>query len=538
MDDLSSDSAAMECAPAPLSKPGISPPDTCSPEAASIESEMKFTLDATLAGKLLKSRLVRKHARSRATTRQLTSTYFDTRQHTLRKTSAALRVRKTGNRFEQTLKLASAGLVGMQNNEEWNVPLANDQPDPDLFDKTVMARVRPAGRKINLQPVFTTEIRRTALVLGRGNTRFEIALDIGEIRGHGAKSRRVPVSEVEFELLKGSPLAMLDFILELCNEIDLVPLYLSKAQRGYGLARPSLRPGPTKARAVLLSPDMSVGEAFNKIVAEALRHLSTSHQPVQEGSPQGVHQARVSIRRIRAALRAFKKSLPYDKRKAFNGEFRWFQARLAPARDWHVFLSETVPSIQESRPRSRVSLANLARGAATERRRATAEARELFKSRRFTRLVLEFQRWVLALELEKGAMFDLELKPFAQGVLDKTRRDFLLDIRPLSRMSEEDRHSLRKRGKKARYATEFFAGLWQGRQVDNYLQLMEKIQDLLGEANDAVVARQVLATLPPRLLKPSTIWRVQQWSEQRVRHNIKVGQPLWRRVKTAEPFWV
>jgi CHAD domain-containing protein len=283
---------------------------------------------------------------------------------------------------------------------------------------------------------------------------------------------------------------------------------------------------------------MSVGEAFNKIVAEALRHLSTSHQPVQEGSPQGVHQARVSIRRIRAALRAFKKSLPYDKRKAFNGEFRWFQARLAPARDWHVFLSETVPSIQESRPRSRVSLANLARGAATERRRATAEARELFKSRRFTRLVLEFQRWVLALELEKGAMFDLELKPFAQGVLDKTRRDFLLDIRPLSRMSEEDRHSLRKRGKKARYATEFFAGLWQGRQVDNYLQLMEKIQDLLGEANDAVVARQVLATLPPRLLKPSTIWRVQQWSEQRVRHNIKVGQPLWRRVKTAEPFWV
>ena len=502
-----------------------------------IESELKFALDPGQTRRLLKSKLLKRSADGKAVQRRLVSTYFDTRQHVLRKAGGALRIRESGEHREQTLKLPAPGPIGMQNNEEWTVPVSGRTPDLGLFDKAVSRRLGRRGRRANLAPVFTSDFQRTAVALRRGKTRFEMALDLGELRAPGPGARTMPLCEVEFELLKGHPLPMLDFILALSDEIDLQPAYLTKAQRGYALARPALRPKSTKAQPVVLSPGMSVGEAFRRIVGEAVRHLQSNQQPTLEGQPGGIHQSRVAIRRIRAALRAFKKVLPYDKRKAFNGEFRWFQGRLAPARDWHVFLSETLPQIGGGDGAVPGDLGQLRKLAARERRRATAEARELFCSGRYTRLVLQFQRWLLALESENAAMFEMPLKPFAASVLDKTRRDFLLDTRPLSRMSEEDRHSLRKRGKKARYATEFFSGLWEGPQVERYLDLMEEIQDRLGEANDAVVARMLMASLSPRVLDAHGLLLVQSWSTARELACIRAGQPLWRRMQRAEPFW-
>lgn len=502
-----------------------------------IESEMKFSLDSLQLRKLLQSKRVKQAAEGRAVRRELVSTYFDTRQHSLRKAGAVMRVRQSGERFEQTVKLPAPGPIGMQNFEEWTIPLPAGQPDLHRLEQSVVRRLRPGGRRLNLRPMFTSEIQRTTLVLKRGATRFEMALDEGRILGHASRQREFAVCEVEFELLEGPPLQMLDFILTLSDEIDLQPLYLTKAQRGYALARPALRLRQTKASAVALTPDINVGEAFRRIVGEAVGHLQSNQQPILEGQPGGIHQARVSIRRIRAALRAFKRVLPYDKRKAFNGEFRWFQARLAPARDWHVFLSETLPQINNDRAAAPVDPARLQKLAVKERRRATREARELLCSRRYTRLLLQFQRWLLALESDNAAMFDMPLMPFATSVLDRTRRDFLLDTRPLSRMSEEDRHSLRKRGKKARYATEFFSGPWQGAPVERYLELMEAIQDRLGEANDAVVARMLMASLSPRALDARSLLLVQDWSQSRELECIRAGQPVWRRMQRARPFW-
>ncbi len=134
-------------------------------------------------------------------------------------------------------------------------------------------------------------------------------------------------------------------------------------------------------------------------------------------------------------------------------------------------------------------------------------------------------------------MFEIDVEDFASGVLNKTRRDFLVDVRPLSRMSADERHNLRKRGKKARYATEFFAHLWEGRQVSSYLITMETIQDRLGEANDAEVARYLLALVPPSRLKPSTFTMVQSWSENRIANCIKSGQLVWRKFQRLPVFW-
>jgi len=287
-----------------------------------------------------------------------------------------------------------------------------------------------------------------------------------------------------------------------------------------------------------LDPDMSVGEAFLQIASGALTQLSSNEIPTIMGMPGGVHQARVSIRRIRAALRAFKTSLTYDKRKAFNGEFRWFQQRLSGARDWHVFLDETLPRILLNRPEASLDVDRLRRIAIRQRRRETSAAMALFRSRRYTRLLLQFQCWLLALERDNHQWFEVKLEPFAGKVLKKTRGDFLVDKRPVSRMTPDELHELRKRGKKARYATEFFACLWPTESAEAGIAMMKALQDELGEANDAAMARQVLAGLQPKMLKASTLELVHNWSDQQVRKNIRSGQVVWREFQDTKPFWL
>ena len=162
----------------------------------------------------------------------------------------------------------------------------------------------------------------------------------------------------------------------------------------------------------------------------------------------------------------------------------------------------------------------------------------VFRSRRYTRLLLQFQCWLLSLERENHQWFEIKLEPFARKVLNKTRGDFLVDRRPLSRMTPDELHELRKRGKKARYATEFFACLWQSKSAVTGIAMMKELQNELGEANDAAMARQILAGLQPKALKSSTLELVHTWSDQQVQKNIKSGQVIWRKFQDTKPFWL
>ncbi len=497
-----------------------------------IETEIKFAIDTETARKLLASRAI---AKLNPRSKRVVSTYYDTRQHLFRRHAAALRVRQRGRKFEQTIKVPANGPMGMQTFEEYTVSLKEACPDLNGFDADALAKLGGRKSRLKLSPQFTTDVKRTTAILTSRRTKFEMAVDIGELRSHGTMVRTEPVCEVEFELIKGNVLHMLDAVARLAERFDFSPLHLTKAARGYALARPSLKPRLQKAAPVALAEDIHVGEAFQQIVGEALTHLFANRAPALAGRPGGIHQTRVATRRLRAALRAFKKILPYDKRKAFNGEFRWLLQRLGPARDWHVFIDETMVNLAEADVD--IDYAALRRVAVAERRRVTAEAIEVLQSRRYTRLMLQFQRWMLTLEQDHSDVAERPLKEFAIDVFEKTRRDLFEDPRPLSRFKSEERHEIRKKGKKARYATEFFAQLWTGDDVEPYLAIMEDLQDHLGEANDASVARHLLATVPINTVAPETVVAIGKWSDRRIRERIRTGQPLWRKLQRSHPFW-
>jgi CHAD domain-containing protein len=368
---------------------------------------------------------------------------------------------------------------------------------------------------------------------------MDLAIDVGQIRAvrRGGRPVSEDIREARLRLSSGSPERMMEVALELIESHDLILWHQPPVDRGYALLKPSLRPKASKAKALQLDEGMTVGEAFLASVEGALLHLFANEVPTQEGQPEGIHQSRVAIRRLRAVLRAFKNALPYGGRKAFNYEFRWFQKRMAPARDWHVFLDETIPQMILDGV-DEALLEKLVRIARDERRWASLEAARSMSSRRFTRLLLQFERWLPLLQMPRPAgEFEEELLPFARGVLEKTHRDLLIDTRPLSRMSAADLHALRIRGKKARYAGEFFHSLFPPDRSRRQLAELAGLQDLLGEINDASVARLLLTTLKPERLSAETIEAVRDWSGQRVHSRARNAQSRWRRVQKAEPFW-
>jgi len=505
-----------------------------------VESELKLTLTPAVASHLLKSRFWKPLRQGRTHRAHLVSTYFDTPQHLLRRSGMTLRIRDLGGAREQTLKVPATGPAGLQNFEEWTVPVNGERPLLEPLRRTgSVAFLTKPRTALRFQPVFTTRFDRTTMLLRTGAASIELALDIGSIVvERSGSTREQGICELELELVSGDPGDLSDVALQICERWDALPSYQTKAERGYALARASLRPGPSKPEAVELLPAMTAGEAFVAVVSGALKHLCDNRAPTLQGRPDGVHQTRVAMRRLRAALRAFKALLPYHERKAFNGELRWFQQKLSPARDWHVFLTETLPHVVESGSVRKRDFAKLRRTAVGERRRAMAVAREHLISRRYARLVLEFQKWVAGLDRTVATdLWQQPVLPFARRVLRKAARDLLHETRPLTRLTGEELHEIRKRGKKARYANEFFSSLWPGTDVSSYAKLMEKLQDRLGEANDADVASRLLLTLRPGRLDPEIVHLVQQCSHRRIRSCVGAARPHWRALHKAQPFW-
>jgi len=504
------------------------------------ETEFKLSISPAVANRILRYKGLKPLRKGRRGKHHLVSTYFDTPRHALRKSDIVLRVRSNGRGREQTLKAPFRGPAGLQNFREWTVKLNGDFPNLSAVDNPeLLRRLSRRHYQKRLHPVFTTDFEREFVHIKTKGSEFELAVDQGVIRAETPYGFvEEPICEAEFELLSGDPAQMFDMALELCEAYDIRLGHLTKAQRGYALAVPALRPKPIKAPKVVLDEKMSVGEAFNSIISGVLEHMFANEVPTLEGKAEGVHQTRVAMRHVRAALRAFKKILPYDKRKAFNGEFRWFQQRLAPARDWQVFLSETLPRIAAAAPEEQEAVRRLRHIARAERRRALVDAAAYLESRRYARLLLQFERWVASLEKEADSkVLSQPVKPFAGSMLKKTWRYFLEDTRPLSRLPDESLHKVRKRGKKARYATQFFSSLWSGPRVEPFMKLMARFQDRLGKTNDAIVARHMLAAVKPGRIDPSVIYLAQKWSQVRVDKCLRTAQPQWRRLRSLTPFW-
>ncbi|TYC60378.1 CYTH domain-containing protein [Marinobacter sp. BW6] len=163
-------------------------------------------------------------------TKSLINRYFDTPSADLNRAKAALRVRKAGDDYIQTLKTRGEFVDGAHRREEWEWPVSGPELDLSLLEET------PLNSELDLSSllvVFETNFQRQVLWLEEGQSVIEIAVDSGSVAGNDA---RWPLHEVEFELKSGDGRKLVAWALELAREVPVFLNLVSKAEQGYFLA--------------------------------------------------------------------------------------------------------------------------------------------------------------------------------------------------------------------------------------------------------------------------------------------------------------
>jgi triphosphatase len=455
----------------------------------SADIELKLALSPKQLAKLRRHALLRGYMRPGANRTKLIKTYYDTAKFLLRENSIVLGLERAGDRQMQTI--APSGVETATAAMEVN----GDAPDvkriPDRRWRKLLAQ---GGRDGKLSPIFTTEVEHNRLPLQVDDSRIDLALDVGRIRANG---REQPICEARLALVAGQPERLYQLALDLH---DLVPFHLEhrdRVGRGYSLLADSGAPA-LKAIEVSFAPDATVGEAFYAVAKAGFVHLCGNEDAVlRSGNPEALHQMRVAVRRLRALLAAFEPALDGDATQFLRTELRWLQHQLGPARDWDVFLHSTLEPLIAGL-REEPSLEELRHAVQDARHDAYAVARDTLRDRRYTRLLLRLQLWLDSVSWDRKTSADSLAKPvasLAESILEKRHRKLEKLGSRFETLDEQDKHEVRLRAKKLRYATEFFRPVYPAKATKKFIRTLIEIQDTLGSLNDATVGRELLTVL-------------------------------------------
>lgn len=406
----------------------------------------------------------------------LRTTYFDTPDGALAAGKASLRVRRRAKGCEQTLKIALGRKSQMQRSE-WNQPLRADAqaPDPAAFPAPAALALDQMRRGARLLPYAELAVERETRLLRRGKALIEVAFDTGEIRA--GERPALPIAEIELELCEGRLADLLQLALELPLGPDLGWSIRTKAHRAQALAKGRM-PQAVSAAPVALTRGMSVARAFQTIGWNVLAHaVGNLGLVIAQGDSGAIHQLRVAIRRLRAALSLFGKDLLALDPQApvWRQELRDAAMLLAPARDLHV-LAQSIQHPPKALLRAEAA--------------ATHSAREGLSQPRFQRLWLQLALW-----LEDGAYLASPLagaavEPLAAAMIERRRGAIRGMRKRLAGMSDRDLHELRKDVKKLRYSAGFFQPLDKSRSAREHQDALEQVQGALGRIQDQASAMQ------------------------------------------------
>ncbi|WP_207480081.1 CYTH and CHAD domain-containing protein [Arenibaculum pallidiluteum] len=509
------------------------------------EIELKLRIQPEDLGRVAELRALAAGQPERAPKR-LESVYFDTEDRRLRRGGLSLRVRTQDGTHVQTLKAADGSTGPLFDRAEWEVPVPERRPDLVALDGEVR-RARLAGvEPSELKPAFSVEVRRAVRLLDLPGGSVEVAIDEGEIRT--ADGRCEPVAELELELKVGRPEALYDLALGIAEAIPVRIETRAKSDRGYDLISPGVPP-VVKAGNLDLPPEATTEEAVERIIRHCLAHMMANERAVVEaGLPEGIHQMRVALRRLRSAVSLFRRMLPRDQAEWLSAETRWIAAELGTVRDWDVFGEELLGPVAAALPGDQ-RLGLVAEAASAAREAACASLRASLGSQRYTALVLRLGRWLEARSWrhqdlsEDAARLFTPVRAHADVLLDRRHRQARKRGAGFADMDTEGRHRLRIALKKLRYISEFFRSLYEGRAYDRYLKQLSALQQTLGHLNDVATARRLVETLAQDVPdgQAAELWvgggLVQGWHA----HGLIDLEPElvadWEHFSKAKPFW-
>ncbi len=481
----------------------------------------------------------------------LKSVYYDSDNRFLRDHGLTLRIRHIGDEHIQAIKTDNRGSDCFERSE-WEQAIEGDQPDLSRVTDTALRAILTDEVREALKPIFETQIERTAYHLNGGDTAITIAVDEGQIV---ATDSLCPVSEIELELEHGSPTELFK-IARAINDIVPAPLDVkSKAERGYELIEKT-PVAAKKARGPELAAGMSAGHAFTLIGRACLRHLIENVPATVNRNSEALHQMRVALRRLRAAISLFSDVVSDDRVNMIKTELRWLAREMGPARDVDTLLIEVLKPLRKQHPNER-GLVSIGKMFARERLKGYRRAQEAVQSTRFRALVIDTAEWIEAGPWSTSddplirARRELPIEIRAAEQLSQRRKKIKRQGAKIADMSPEQLHRLRIQVKKARYAAEFFSSVYQGnksaKRRKKILSSLTQLQNCLGGFNDIMTRKALFEDIRTRPGRGLTAEQNRQRAfaagliigDQHAQiHKFLVGaKKAYSRFESAKTFW-
>jgi inorganic triphosphatase YgiF len=510
------------------------------------ELELKFAITAEQLERAKLFAWKPGFAAGKPVTQTLRSIYFDTPRRDLHEIGLTLRLRRSGRNWRQTVKTETGVKGGVSNPVEAETLVPRRAIKLDLIpDPPLRSRLKAAIGDDPLRPVFETVVERTTrhLVTPEGGE-IELALDKGVVKT-ATDSR--PICEAEIELKSGRPEALLAAIDQLFAGEVPRPSETSKSEIGYRLLAGKRDAGlkPLKASPPALRRGCDCAASLAAVLRPVVDQILHNWEVVRlSEDPEGAHQMRVGLRRLRTAFHVFK---PVIRAKSFldmKRDVRELTQLIGKLRDADVLAADIVkPSLEHGA--WAVPVEPLREVLDKHRSEIRMEVRRKLASSASHRLRMRLALLPIiadapsSREVKKKA--SRPVRAFARKAIEKCWERVVERGRHIEELTEEGRHALRKDLKALRYAIEFFAALYPAKRVARFTAKLELLQDLFGYLNDVAGARR-LAQLPAGAdigdgEARDAIGYVIGWHTARAEDTWRQARAKWKQFEAMPRFW-
>lgn len=253
------------------------------------------------------------------------------------------------------------------------------------------------------------------------------------------------------------------------------------------------QPSPTTCDTAPPGPESPAGAAVRAAISDGARRLIAAAPEALQGVVEGVHQTRVATRRLRSDLWTFRALLDPSWAAPLRDELRWLGRTLGDVRELDVMLARLDKAAGEDRE----ALSPVFDRLGKQHAEARARLNDALTGERFAELkgrLIEASRQPVLVG-DHAAPCHVVLPTLVASAWKKlARRGRVLREHD----DEEDFHEVRIRAKRARYAAEAVAPALDpeaSKAAAKFARAARKLQDLLGEHQDAVVAGSTVARL-------------------------------------------
>lgn len=276
-------------------------------------------------------------------------------------------------------------------------------------------------------------------------------------------------------------------------------------------------------------------QAFAAIVLHTLGDARANLEPASAGDVEGIHELRVALRRLRAALKLFSPLLPSHPRRELGRQLQDLGRCVGAARDWDVFATETLEHARKSLgPDHHATLRRL-----SDKRRAAARADARERLARPDTAEL-FDRVAALPTLASIAphsdwrSLDRPVTELAPRLIRCLHHKTCRRGRRSRRADNERLHALRKSIKTLRYGIEFLAPVYDQEATARYLKAARKAQTQLGRVNDAHSIPRLTQALTD---DHGTMQPLLEWAHQDHRKTRRKALRAWRRLRRQKALW-